>query len=311
MILLVSIALMVINTFSAFLFDLQVGKINPVAFGVRFTSCYSGLSGSLMPLSRSTSDSLSASQSSSLSFGSSKSAFLLSQFSLSEMFSGTLSSSLSAWLQSILLIWQTFNTWAYPPARSFADKAGGKGDLSVNVNAAAPSCSKFDRDALMVSSLSEMLPMAVSCMFWVRDSFSVACRFWRPCQISRRSWTLAIVRNVLSSTTFVMLLSFSVSQVNIDGLSPANIALLDEAKCLTKTFWQTVSPVVLNCLQLRISHPREKLASTLIPCDMMENVSLATLERSAYFECICPCWHHQSVISSFQNVLLNYIGSRW
>ena len=49
--------------------------------------------------------------------------------------------------------------------RSFADKAGGKGDLSDSLNAAAPSCWESDQDALMISSVSEMYPTAVICLF--------------------------------------------------------------------------------------------------------------------------------------------------
>jgi hypothetical protein len=90
------------------------------------------------------SDSLSASQSFSLLFGLSKSPFQLSQFSVSEMLSDELSSSLSVGWRSILLIQRTFNSSVRPPGRYFADKAGGTGDLSDNLNAAGPSWWKFD-----------------------------------------------------------------------------------------------------------------------------------------------------------------------
>jgi hypothetical protein len=48
---------------------------------------------------------------------------------------------------------------------SFPDKAGGKGDLSDNLNAAAPLCQNSDLEALTISSMSEMYPTAVICLF--------------------------------------------------------------------------------------------------------------------------------------------------
>jgi len=62
----------------------------------------------------------------------------LGQFLVWEMLSGALSESpLDGW-RLIFLIHSSFNTWVYPPGSSFADPAGGKGDLSDNLNAAAP-----------------------------------------------------------------------------------------------------------------------------------------------------------------------------
>jgi hypothetical protein len=56
------------------------------------------------------------------------------------MLSGVLFSSLSPGWRMNLQIWQTFNIWVHPPGMSFADKDGGKGDHSGNVNTAKPSC---------------------------------------------------------------------------------------------------------------------------------------------------------------------------
>jgi hypothetical protein len=53
-----------------------------------------------------------------------------------------------------------FNTSVLPPGRSFADKAGGKSDVSDNLNTVAPSCCKFDQDAMLISSESQMYPAA-------------------------------------------------------------------------------------------------------------------------------------------------------
>jgi len=309
--LLVSIALTVTNTFSACLFDFRVGWISLGTFGAALTSRCSWHSGSSMLLSWSISDSTSAAQSSSLSFGLSKSPFQLSQSSVSEMLSGALSSSLVTGWRLILQIRQTFKIWVHPPGRSFAGKSGGKGDLSDNLNAAAPSCWKSDHDALMISLVSEMYPTAVICMFWARDSFGVAHRFWLSCHISKKSWTLAILCSFLSSTSFSISKSLSVFALSNSGSVPAKISVLAQANCLTTTFSRRVSPLVFDCLQPITSRPRETLASTLTPCGMIENMSRATFEWSAYFECVPSCWCHQSTMSGIQNILLNSIGLEW
>jgi len=175
--LLTSIAQTVINPFSAFFFDLRIGQFNPGTFGAVLSTQCDGLWEALLVLSGSISDSSSTSQSSLLSTGLSKSPFQLTQFSLSEMHSGELSSWLLVGCQLILLISQMFNTWVRSPGRSFADKACGIDDPSHNVNAAAPACSKLYQDALIISSVLEMYPMTVICVFWAWDSFCVACRF--------------------------------------------------------------------------------------------------------------------------------------
>jgi len=144
LLLLISIALTVINLFSAGLFGFRVGWINLGTFGVALTSRCSGQSGSSILLGCSTSDSMSGLQSSSQSFGLSKSPFQLSRSTVSEMASGALSSSLSTGWPLILRIWRTFNIWGRPPQWSFTDKRGGNGDISDNLNAAAPSCWNVD-----------------------------------------------------------------------------------------------------------------------------------------------------------------------
>jgi len=184
--LLVSIALTVTKTFSACHFDFRVCGINLETFGVALTCRCTGHSGTVMALSCSISDSTSTAQSSSLSFRLSKSPFQLSQYLVTEMLSGALSWSLSTGWWLIGLIQRTFNIWTHPPGMSFADKAGGKGDLPDNLNAAAPSCWKSDQDALMISSMSEMYPTAVICLFCARDSFCVAHKFWLPCHIAKQ-----------------------------------------------------------------------------------------------------------------------------
>jgi len=204
---------------------------------------------------------------------------------------------------------QTFITWVCTAGRPFADKAGGKGNLSDNLNAAAPSCWKFDQDGLTISSLSEMYPMAVIWLFWAWDSFWVACRCWLPSHIPNKSWTLAILCNFLSSTSLWISMLFSVSVVSNAGLLPAYIPLLPQANCFNTTFLRRVSHVVFDYLQPIMSCPREKLARALTPSGMIETISHATLERSVYFECISSCWCHQSVISSIQNVLRISMGS--
>jgi len=161
----VSAAFTVTNNFSACLIDFRVGQTNPGTFGAALTSCCSGHSGCSMPLFCSISDSSSAAQSSSLSIGLSKWPFHCSQSSVSEILSGALSSSLWTGWRLILRIRRTFKIWVRPPGRSFADKGGGKGDLSDTLNAAAPSWWNSDQDALRISSVSEMYPTAVICLF--------------------------------------------------------------------------------------------------------------------------------------------------
>ena len=48
-------------------------------------------------------------------------------------------------------------------------------------------------------------------LVWVWASFCVARKFWLPCHISKKSWTLAILCNFLSSASFFNSKSFSVS----------------------------------------------------------------------------------------------------
>ena len=151
LVLLISIILTVINAFSTFFFVCCIGRINPGTFGAALTFHCSGVSESTLPFSSSISDSLSASQSSSLAFGLSRSPFQLRRFSVSEMLSGELSSSLSAGWRSIRLFRRTSNIWVHHPGRSFADKAGGTGDFSDNLNTATPSCWKSHQDALTIS----------------------------------------------------------------------------------------------------------------------------------------------------------------
>ena len=232
----VSTALTVTNNCSACLFDFRVGRTNPGTFGEALTSCGSGHSGSSMPLLCSISDSRSAAQSSSLSFGFSESPCQLSQLWVSEMLSGARSPSLSTGWRLILRIRRTFKIWVLPPGRSFADKAVGKGDLSDNLNAAAPSCWKSDQDVLTISSVSEMYPTAVICLFWARDSFWVARKVWLPSHISKTSWKLAVLGNFLSSVSSLTSESFSVLVVSNSASVPAKIALLAWANCLTEHF---------------------------------------------------------------------------
>jgi len=228
------------------------------------------------------------------------------------MLSGALSSSFSDGGCSILLIPQTFNTCVRPPGRFFADNGGGgKGDLSDNLNAAAPSCWKFDQDASMISSVSELYLTPIICLFWVWDVFYIACRFWLRCHISKKSWTLAIPCNVLSSASCFNWKSFSVSAVSNAAQWLTNSALLAWANCLTWTISLSVSPVVLDSLQAITSRPWDELASTPTQWGTIENLSQATLGRSVYFECVSSWLHYQWVISGNQNVLLFSMWLEW
>jgi len=148
-----------------------------------------------MQLSGSTSDLSSALQPAFLTFGLSKSPFQSRQLSVLDMHSGALSSSLSAEWLSIVPNRRTFDTWIRPPGRSFADKVGGKGAHSDNLNAAAPLGWKFDQDALIISSVSEMYPTTVIWSFTGRVYICVVGRFWLPCHIFKiiGSWPFCVI----------------------------------------------------------------------------------------------------------------------
>jgi len=151
----------------------------------------------------------------------------------------------------------------------------------------------------MISSVFEIYPTAVIWLFWARDFFCVVHRFWLTCHISKKSWTITILCNFFSYMLDFNSKSFWVSAVSDAVRSPVNILLLAWANCLSMTFSQNLSQVVLDFLQPIMSCPREKLASTPTACSIIENMLQATLERSVYFECISSCWSHQSVISGY------------
>jgi len=115
----------------------------------------------------------------------------------------------------------------------------------------------------------------------------------------------------LSSTTRFSSKSFSVLVVCNAGSWTTNIPLLARANYLTMTFPRSASPVVFHCLQPLMPHTREKLACTLTPCGMIENISRAPVERSAFFARILFCWCYWSVISGTKNLVLISIGLGW
>jgi len=224
------------------------------------------------------------------------------------MDSGAQSSSLWTGWRLSLLSWWTFNIWVRLSGRY---KAGGKGDLSDNLNAAAPSCWKSDLDACTISFMSELYAPDAICLFWAHGLFFVAPRLCLPCHISKKSWTLAILYNFLSSATFFIFESFSVFIVSNAGSSPANIRSLARANCLATTFSRRVLPVQFDCPQPITSRPRVKLASTLTWCGRIGNLLRATFHGSADCECKSSWRRHRPVMPGIENVLLISIGSEW
>ena len=103
----------------------------------------------------------------------------------------------------------------------------------------------------------------------------------------------------------------SVFIVSNTGSLPANIPLFVSANYHTTTFFWRVSPELFHCLQPITSRSREKLASTPTACSVIQKMSCATLQRSAYLECVSFFCRNQSVISGMQNILLISIGSKW
>lgn len=170
---------------------------------------------------------------------------------------------------------------------------------------------KFGKDVLTITSVSEIYPTAVICLFWALDSFWVARMFWLPYHNSNKLRTLATPCNCLSSASLVSSVSFSASVGSNTGLSPAIIPWLDCAYFLTSTLLRSVSPVGSNWLHPILFCQRGNLPFTLTRCGIIENMSRATLDRSAYIECDSSCWCHQWVIWGNHNVLLISIGWEW
>jgi len=160
----------------------------------------------------------------------------------------------------------------------------------------------------MISSISEMYYMAAICLCWAQDSCCVAHRVWLPGHNSTMLCTMAILCTLLSSTILVIPKSFSVFLLFNTGLAAANIPLLPHRNCHSGTILLHVSPVVFDYLQPITSCLRERMASTQILCGRMKTGLCATLERSVYTAYVSSCWHHWSVISSTQNLLLISIG---
>ena len=138
----------------------------------------------------------------------------------------------------------------------------------------------------MISSVSEMYPTAVICLLWARDSFCVARRWRLPCHNSKMSWTLAILCNFCTYTSFIISESFSVFVMSDSESSPPKIPIVARANCLPTMFSRSVLPVVSDCLQPITSHTREKLGTTPTPCGMIKKIPRATLDRSVNFECV-------------------------
>jgi len=156
-----------------------------------------------------------------------------------------------------------------------------------------------------------MYPMAVICLFEAWDSFCVAHRFWLPCHISTKLWTLAILCNLFFSASLLISESFSVFIVSNDGSLMAKIPLLARANSLTMTFLPGVSPMVFDGLQPITLRATDILASTLTPCGVIEKMSRATYDRLAYSECVSSCCCQQLVISGIQYVLLISTDLEW
>jgi len=227
------------------------------------------------------------------------------------MLAGALSSSLLVGWWSMRFIWPKFNMWVHPPGRAIAVKAGGKGELSDDLNAAAPSCLEIDQNALTISSVPEMYPMAVICLLSVQDSLCVARRFWLPCHNSKKLRMVAILRNVISSASMFISKTLSVFVISNTVWSHGIILILAGAISTTMTFSRRVSSVVLDYLQPMPPRARKKQASTPTPCGVIENMLHASLARLANLECVFFCWRHQTVLSVVQSVLVISIWSGW
>jgi len=156
-----------------------------------------------------------------------------------------------------------------------------------------------------------MYPTAVMFIFWAWAFFSVACKFWLPCHISKMLWILAILCNVVSSALRFILVMYSVLVVSNGGSSGANNALPTRAHCLIMTLAQTVSPVVVDYLQLIVSRTNQKQGYTPTVCGTIEKMLHAIIGWSTYIHCVSSCWRCQLVMTGLPKELLMCIGSAW
>jgi len=224
------------------------------------------------------------------------------------MLSGGLASlHATEWLL-LVRIQRTYNMWVRSPWRSFAHKAGGKGDICDHQNAATPLCWKSDQDASMIADVSEIYRTAVISVFSVQDSISVPWRFCPSCDISQKLCTFAILHNLLYFVSIFRSESFSVFIIYDAWLSSEIFALLAPGNWLTTSFLCRLSPAVFDCSLPIPSCHSEKLASSPTPCGLIDNMLHGTLERSEYSQCISSHWRHQSVMSGIRYVLLITIG---
>jgi len=154
----------------------------------------------------------------------------------------------------------------------------------------------------MISWVSEMYPTAVSCLFWVLDSVSEACRFWLPWHILRKSLTITTLCNLLPSTTLFFSLSFLVFEVYNVGLLPAKIPILAWATCFKMSFWRRIWPEVVQSLPQKMSRGRNKVANARMPCCTIEDISGTLLETlfngSAACEVTWAGWPQLCIVGS-------------
>jgi len=148
-----------------------------------------------------------------------------------------------------------------------------------------------------------MYPMTVIRLFWAQNSFSVAHRFCLPLHIFKESWILAILHNILSSTSHIISRLYSVFLICNAWLSPSSIPFLSWANCLLMTFSTRAFQVVFDCLQLIKSHPTEQLATSrhhvvwLRMCCMPHQSDRHTLNAFPYIG-NTSCWYLESKIYS-------------
>ena len=92
----------------------------------------------------------------------------------------------------------------------------------------------------MICWVSKMYPVAVICLYWVRDSYYAAHRVWLPCHFSKTLWIVEFLCDLLSSASSLNFKLSSVWAVSDGVSSHANIPLLAWLNSPTTTF-HTVS----------------------------------------------------------------------
>ena len=309
--LLISIALTIINTFSACFFDLRCGLINLGIFGAALTSRFSGHSGPSILLSSSIPDSIFARQSSSLLLWIIKVPIQVKPIfrfrndlscAILITFDGTMVDSSDSpdiqYLSSSPREVGCSQRWLQ--RRSFWQLKCSRTIMMKEL----PRCFDHLFRVRNVSHSSHLLVMSAGFLLGSTQVLAAVPQLETIVNLSH-SVQVPFLHLFLHS-----LVVFCVPYIKVRVSAGPN-PCIGSSELPWTTMSRVVSLGVYDCLQLIISQLREKLASNPTACGMIESTSHATLEESTYFDCVSSCWCHQSDMSGNQNILLITTGSEW